>query len=106
MLAHSTTQEKCHKSASLRLDRSVHRSTALVLTAPSLAEVICASTLVRPNVLGAFLAPIMFLAFPTLIAGVAIASKHHESTPRSTWALLAIAGVAQIAIFISLGAFR
>jgi len=84
----------------------MRRSTALVLTAPSLAEVICASTLVRPNVLGAFLAPIMFLAIPTLIAGVAIASKHHESTSRSIWTLLAIAGVTQVAVFITLGAFR
>ncbi|MFZ0286107.1 MAG: hypothetical protein WAL32_12830 [Terriglobales bacterium] len=84
----------------------MRRSTALMLTAPSLAEAICASTLVRPNVLGAFLAPIMFLAFPTLIAGVAIASKHREGTSRSLWTLLAISGVAQVAIFIALGALR
>jgi hypothetical protein len=77
-----------------------------VLTAPSLAEVICASTLVRPNMLGAFLAPIMFLAVPTLIAGVAIASKHHEGTSRSIWTLLAVAGVAQVAVFITLEALR
>jgi hypothetical protein len=84
----------------------MRRSTALMLTAPSFAEIICASTLVHPNVLGIFLTPLMFLAFPVLIIGVAIASKHHEDTSGSTWALLVIAGVAQVATFISLGAFR
>ena len=84
----------------------MRRSTALMLTAPSLAEVICASTLVHPNVLGAFLAPIMFLAVPTLVAGVAIALKHHAGTSRGIWTLLAIAGVAPVAVFISLGALR
>jgi len=77
-----------------------------MLTAPTLAELISASTLVYPNVLGVFLAPLMFLAFLFLIVGLAIASKNHEKTAQSTWVLLAIAGVAQIATLISLGAFR
>lgn len=84
----------------------MRRSTALMLTAPSFAEIVCASTLVHPNVLGIFLAPLMFLAFPVLIVGVAIASKHREDTSGGTWTVLAIAGVAQVATFISLGAFR
>jgi hypothetical protein len=48
----------------------------------------------------------MFLAFLFLIVGLAIASKNHEKTAQSTWVLLAIAGVAQLATLISLGAFR
>jgi hypothetical protein len=82
------------------------RSTALMLTAPSFAEIICASTLVYPNVLGIFLAPLIFLAFPFLIVALAIASKKRENTSRSTWTLLAVAGVAQVATLIGLGAFR
>ena len=33
----------------------------------------------------------MFLAVPTLVAGVAIALKHHAGTSRGIWTLLAIA---------------
>lgn len=77
-----------------------------MLTAPSFAAIICASTLVYPNVLGIFLAPLIFLAFPFLIVGLAIASKKQENTSRSTLTLLAVAGVAQVATLIGLGAFR
>jgi len=77
-----------------------------MLTAPTFAELISASTLIYPNVFGIFLAPLIFLAFPFLIIALAIASKNRENTPRTTWALLAIAGVAQVAILIRLGAFR
>jgi len=82
----------------------MRRSTALMLTAPTFAEIICASTLVYPNVLGIFLAPVIFLAFLFLIVALAMASKNHENTSRSTWALLAVAGVAQIMVLIRLGA--
>jgi hypothetical protein len=72
----------------------------------SLRERLIASILVYPNVLGIFLAPLIFLAFPSLIVAVAIALKNRENTSRSTWVLLAIAGVAQVAVLIGLGAFR
>jgi hypothetical protein len=85
---------------------SMRRSTALMLTAPSFAEIICATTFVYLNVLGISLAPLMFLAFPFLIVAIAIASKNRESTRRSTWTLLAVAGVGQVATLIALGAFR
>ena len=77
-----------------------------MLTAPSFGEVISASTLAYPNVLGIFLAPLIFLAVPFLIIALAIASKNRENTSRGTWVLLASAGVAQVAILIRLGAFR
>jgi hypothetical protein len=84
----------------------MRRSTALMLTAPSFAEIICATTFVYLDVLGISLAPLMFLAFPFLIVAIAIASKNRESTRRSTWTLLAVAGVGQVATLIALGAFR
>jgi hypothetical protein len=84
----------------------MRRSTALMLTAPSFAEIICASTLVYPNILGAFLAPLIFFAFPLLIVGIAMASRRHEETSRGTWTLLVFAGVSQLVTLISLGAFR
>jgi hypothetical protein len=84
----------------------MRRSTALMLTAPSFAEVISASTLFHPNILGVFLAPLIFLAFPCLIVALAIASKNRQNTSQSTSMLLAIAGVAQVAVLIRLGAFR
>jgi hypothetical protein len=77
-----------------------------MLTAPSFAEVICASTLFYPNVLGVFLASLIFLAFPFLVVALAIASKNRENTSQSTWMLLAIAALAQVAVLIRLGAFR
>ncbi len=80
----------------------MRRSTALVLTAPSFAEIICASTVVYPNILGAFLAPLIFLAFPLLVVGLAIAAKNHPHTSRSIWTLLSVAGVAQLVTLISL----
>jgi hypothetical protein len=84
----------------------MRRSTALMLTAPSFAACVCASTLIYPNILGVFLAPLIFGGIALVIAGLAIASKHHENTPRSVWILLTVAGGAQLLILISLGAFR
>ena len=61
-------------------------STALKLSAPSFAElVIGASLLLDPNVFGVLLAPLMFIAFVSLIVAFAIASKNHEETPRNAW---------------------
>lgn len=84
----------------------VRSSTAVMLTVPSFAEAISASTLAYPNVLGILLAPLIFLAFPSLIIAVVIASKNRENTSQSTWVLLAVAGVAQVAVLIGLGIFR
>jgi hypothetical protein len=85
----------------------MRQSTALLLTAPTLAALVsAATTLIHPNILGMFLAPLMYLAFLFLIFAVAIASKHQESTSRGVWALLTGAGAAQIAIFLGLGSLR
>jgi len=46
----------------------------------------------------------MFIAFVSLIAAVAIASKNHEQTSRNTWTWLALAAVAQIVTFMALAA--
>jgi|HubBroStandDraft_5_1064220.scaffolds.fasta_scaffold169455_1 hypothetical protein len=77
----------------------------MMLSAPSFAEIICASTFIYPNVLGAFLAPVAFLAFLSLVVAIALASKHHKSATGGTWTVLTIAGVLQIATFI-MGASR
>jgi hypothetical protein len=77
-----------------------------MLTAPSFAEIICASTFVHTNILGMFLAPLIFVAFPFLIVAVAVASKNRQNTPRSIWRLLALDGAAQVVTLISAGAFR
>jgi len=84
----------------------MRRSTALILTAPSFAACVCASTLIYPNVLGAFLAPLIFGGIALVIVGLAIASKGRENTSRSAWTLLTVAGVAQLVTLIALGAFR
>jgi hypothetical protein len=79
----------------------------MTLTAPSFAAVvICASTLLHPNVFGFMLAPLIFLGFVMLIGAFAIASRNHERTSRGTWTLLALAGVAQVVTLMGLGAFR
>jgi hypothetical protein len=80
-------------------------ATAWKLSAPSFAEMaIAASLLVHPNVFGFVLFPLMFIAFALLITAVAIASKNHEQTSRSTWTWLALAGAAQILTFMALAA--
>lgn len=61
--------------------------------------------MIHANVFGFVLAPLMFIAFVSLIAAVAIASKNHEHTSRNTWTWLALAAVAQIVTFMALGAF-
>jgi hypothetical protein len=60
--------------------------------------------LLHPNVFSLLLAPLMFIAFVSLIAAVAIASKNHEQTSRNTWTWLALAAVAQIVTFMALAA--
>ena len=78
-------------------------TTAWKLSAPSFAEMaICASMLLHPNVFGFLLAPLMFIAFVSLIVAVGIASKNHEQTSRNAWTWLALAGVAQILTFMAL----
>ena len=77
-----------------------------MLTAPSFAELISASTLINPNVLGVFLGPLIFLAFPFLVVALAIASRNREKTSPSTWMLLAAASVTQVVVLIRLGAIR
>ena len=80
-------------------------ATAWKLSAPSFAEmVICASMLLHPNVFGFLLAPLMFIAFVSLMVAVAIASKNHEQTSRNAWTWLALAGVAQVLTFMVLAA--
>jgi hypothetical protein len=80
-------------------------ATALKLSAPSFAEaLIGVSMLLHPNVFSLLLAPLMFIAFVSLIAAVAIASKNHEQTSRNTWTWLALAAVAQIVTFMALAA--
>ena len=80
-------------------------ATAWTLSAPSVAEMaIAASLLVHPNVFGFLLAPLMFVAFVSLIGAVAIASKNHDQTSRSTWMWLALAAVAQVLTFMALEA--
>ena len=81
-------------------------TTALKLSAPSFAEaVIGVSMMVHANVFGFLLAPLMFIAFVSLIAAVAIASKTHERTSRNTWTWLALAAVAQIWTFMVVASF-
>ena len=58
--------------------------------------------MLHANVFGFLLAPLMLIAFVSLIAAVAIASKNHEQTSRSTWTWLALAAVAQILTFMAL----
>ena len=78
-------------------------ATALKLSAPSFAEAaIGLSMLLRANVFGFVLAPLMLVAFVTLIAAVCIASKNHEETSRNAWTWLALAGFAQIVTFMTL----
>jgi len=82
-------------------------ATALTLSAPSFVEVVISASLVlRPNVFGTLLAPLMFIAFVSLIVAVAIASKSHEQTPRNAWTYLALAAVAQILTFMALAVHR
>ena len=81
-------------------------STAMILTAPSFAACLCASTLIYPNILGIFLAPLIFGGIALVIVGFAIASKRRDSTPRTAWTLLTVAGVAQVFLLGFLGAFR
>ncbi len=82
---------------------AMRSATAWKLSAPSFVELaICASILLHPNVLGFVLAPLMFTAFALLIMAVAIASKNHERTSRTTWKWLALGGVAQIVTFVAL----
>jgi hypothetical protein len=81
-------------------------TTALKLSAPSFAEAaIGVSMMVHANVFGFLLAPLMFIAFVSLIAAVAIASKDHEHTSRNTWTWLALAAVAQIVTFMAVASF-
>lgn len=82
----------------------MRNSTALTLTVPPFAEIVI--WIFRPNVFVLLLAPLMFLALVMLISALAVASKHHERTSRTTWTLLGLAGVAQLATLIGLGAFR
>ncbi len=80
-------------------------TTAWKLSAPSFAKMaICASMLLHPNVFGFMLAPLIFIAFVSLIVAVGIASKNHEQTSRNAWTWLALAGVAQILTFMALAA--
>ena len=81
-------------------------ATALKLSAPSFAEAaIAVSMMIHANVFGFVLAPLMFIAFVSLIAAVAIASKNHEYTSGKTWTWLALAAVAQIVTFMALASF-
>jgi len=81
----------------------VRNATALKLSAPSFAEaLIGVSMMLHANVFGFLLAPLMLIAFVSLIAAVAIASKNHEQTSRNTWTWLALAAVAQILTFMAL----
>ena len=84
----------------------MRRSTALILTSPSFAAFVCASTFIYPNVLGIFLAPLTFGGTVLVFAGLAIASKNRDNTSRSAWTLLAAAAVAQLVILIASGAVR
>jgi len=84
----------------------MRRSTALILTAPSFAACVCASTFIYRNNLGAFLAPLTFGGTALMFVGLAIASKNREKTSRSVWTLLTVAGLAQLVILIASGAFR
>ena len=78
-------------------------ATALKLSAPSFAEAaIGVSMMIHANVFGFVLAPLMFIAFVSLIAAVALASKNHEQTSRNAWTWLALAGAAQILTFLSI----
>jgi hypothetical protein len=80
-------------------------TTAWKVSTPSFAEMaICASMLLHPNVFGFLLAPLIFIAFVSLIVTVGIASKNHEQTLRNDWTWLALAGVAQILTFMALAA--
>jgi len=82
---------------------AMRTATALKLSVPSFAEaVISLSMILHANVFGFLLAPLMFIAFVSLIVGVCIASKNHEETSRNTWTWLALAGVAQIVTFMTL----
>jgi hypothetical protein len=60
--------------------------------------------MLHANVFGFLLAPLMLIAFVSLIAAVAIASKNHEQTSRNTWTWLALAALAQILTFMALAA--
>jgi len=81
-------------------------ATALKLSAPSFVEAaIGVSMMIHANVFGFVLAPLMFVAFVSLIAAVAVASKNHEHTSRNTWTWLALAGVAQILTFMAIANF-
>ena len=84
---------------------AVRTATALKLSVPSFAEALIGLTMiVHANVLGFLLAPLMLIAFVSLIAAVAMASKNHEHTSRNTWTWLALAAVAQILTFVALAA--
>jgi len=86
-----------------RYTSAVRNATALKLSAPSFAEaLIGVSMMLHANVFGFLLAPLMLIAFVSLIAAVAIASKNHEQTSRNTWTWLALAAVAQILTFMAL----
>jgi len=81
-------------------------ATALKLSAPSFAEAgIAVSMMIHANVFGFVLAPLMFMAFVSLIAAVAIASKNHEHTSRNTWTWLALAAIGQIVTFMAVASF-
>ena|SRR5438876_8421193 len=85
---------------------AMRTTTALKLSAPSFAEAaIGVSMMVHANVFGFLLAPLIFIAFVSLIAAVAIASKDHEHTSRNTWTWLALAAVAQIVTFMAVASF-
>jgi uncharacterized membrane protein HdeD (DUF308 family) len=78
-------------------------ATAWKLSAPSFVGMaIYASMLLHPNAFVFLLAPLMFVAFVSLIVAVAIASKNHQQTSRSAWTWLALAGAAQIVTFMAL----
>jgi hypothetical protein len=80
-------------------------TTALKLSAPSFAEAaISVSMMVHANVFGFLLAPLMFIAFVSLVAAVAIASNDHEHT-WNTWTWLALAAEAQIVTFVAVASF-
>jgi hypothetical protein len=82
-------------------------ATAMKLSVPSFVEfLIGASLLLHPNVLGALLAPLMFIALVSLIVALAIASKNHERTSKGAWKWLGLAAGLQVLTFFSLGVHR
>lgn len=87
--------------------RGMRSATALKLSAPSFAEVVIgASLLLHPNIFGLLLAPVMFIAFVSLIVAFGIASKNNEKTPRNAWTWLWLAAVAQILTFMTSAVHR